>query len=89
VISNVYEEIDKLVQENKENDESESPTLDYRDIERILTVSGGGNVEAAKVEHAFKAVLDDEKHEFKASNLVSKSIKINAKVAIFLSTQKT
>jgi hypothetical protein len=33
-----------------------------------------------KVEHAFKTVLDDEKHEFKASSLVPKSIKINTKV---------
>ena len=46
VISNVYEEIDKMVQENEENEEeSEAPTLDYQDIERILTVSGVENVE--------------------------------------------
>lgn len=81
VISNVYEEIDKMVQENEENEESESPMLDYRDIERILTVSGVDNVDTAKVEHAFKAVVDNEKHEFKASSLVPKSIKINTKVA--------
>jgi hypothetical protein len=81
VISNVYEEIDKLVQENQENEESEVPTLDSRDIERILTVSGVENVETAKVEHALKAIVDDEKHEFKASNLVPKTIKIETKVA--------
>ena len=81
VISNVYEEIDKIVQENEENEESEAPMLDYRDIERILTVSGVENVNTAKVEHAFKTVVDDEKHEFKASSLVPKSIKINTKVA--------
>ncbi|MDP4087413.1 MAG: DUF4317 domain-containing protein [Bacillota bacterium] len=81
VISNVYEEIDKLVQENLENEESEIPTLDSRDIERILTVSGVENVETAKVEHAFKTIVDDEKHEIKASSLVPKTIKINTKVA--------
>ncbi|GAA3325468.1 hypothetical protein GCM10020331_057490 [Ectobacillus funiculus] len=54
VISNVYEEIDKMVQENEENEESESPMLDYRDIERILEVSGVENVDTAKVEQAFK-----------------------------------
>ena len=84
VISNVYEEIDKMIQENEENEEneeSEPPMLDYRDIERILTVSGVENVETAKVEHAFKAIVDDEKHEFKASSLVPKSIKINTKLA--------
>ncbi|MED1470652.1 DUF4317 domain-containing protein [Bacillus salipaludis] len=81
VISNVYEEIDKMIQENAEKEESEIPTLDTRDIERILTVSGVENVEPAKVEHAFKAIIDDEKYEFKASNLVPKTIKINTKLA--------
>ncbi|MFS0861893.1 DUF4317 domain-containing protein [Fredinandcohnia sp. 179-A 10B2 NHS] len=81
IISNVYEEIDKIVQENEENKEDEPPKLDYKDIERILTVSGVENVDTAKVEHAFKDVIADERHEFKASNLVPKSIKINTKVA--------
>ena len=61
--------------------ESESPMLDYRDIGRILKVSGVENVDTDKVEHAFKAVVDDEKHEFKASSLVPKTIKIKTKVA--------
>lgn len=81
VISNVYEEIDKMVQENEENEESESPMLDYQDIGRILEVSGVENMDIAKVEHAFKDVIADEKHEFKASSLVPKSIKINTKLA--------
>lgn len=81
LISNVYEEIDKIVQENEENDENVDPTLDYKDIERILTVSGVENVDTEKVEFAFKDVIDDEKHEFKANNLVPKKIKINTKVA--------
>jgi hypothetical protein len=33
------------------------------------------------VEHAFKAILDDEKHELKASSLLPKTIKIETKVA--------
>jgi len=81
VIANVYEEIDKMVQENVENEESEPPMLDYRDIGRILTASGVENVETDKVEHAFKAVVNNENHELKASNLVPKSIKIKTKVA--------
>lgn len=82
VISNVYEEIDKMLQENEENEEeSEEPKLDYRDIERILEVSGVEDVNTDKVEHAFKAIVDDEKHEFKASSLLPKKIKINTKVA--------
>ncbi|CEG26469.1 DUF4317 domain-containing protein [Bacillus sp. B-jedd] len=81
VISNVYEEIDRRVQENEELEESEVPKLDYRDVEHILTASGVENVDTAKVEHAFKSVVSDEKHEFKASSLVPKSIKINTKIA--------
>jgi hypothetical protein len=81
VIANVYEEIDKIIQENEEEEESEIPTLDSQDIERILTVSGVENVDSAKVEHALKSVIDDEKHEFKASSLVPKSIKIDTKIA--------
>lgn len=81
VISNVYEEIDRIVQENEENEESEPPKLDYKDIEQILTVSGIENVDSAKVEHAFKEAISDETHEFKASNLIPKAIKINTKVA--------
>lgn len=83
VISNVYEEIDKLVQENNEDEESEieSPMLDYRDVERILTVSGVENVDTARVEHAFKAVVADETHEFKASSILPKTIKIETKIA--------
>jgi hypothetical protein len=82
VISNVYEEIDRVVQENNESEESsEAPTLDYRDVERILTVSGVENVDTAKVEHAFKSVVADETHEFKASSLVPKTIKISTKLA--------
>ncbi|MBT2698642.1 DUF4317 domain-containing protein [Bacillus sp. ISL-40] len=81
IISNVYEEIDKIVHENEENEESEPPMLDYRDIGRILEVSGVENVDTAKVEHALKDVIADETHEFKASNLVPKTIKINTNVA--------
>ena len=83
VISSVYEEIDKLVQENNEDEESEieSPMLDYRDVERILTVSGVENVDTARVEHAFKAVVADETHEFKASSILPKKIKIETKIA--------
>src|SRR5690606_13745472 len=82
VISNVYEEIDRIVQEKEEDEEdSEPPRLDNQDVERILKVSGVENVDTAKVGHALKSIIDDEKHEFKAANLVPKTIKIETKVA--------
>ena len=83
VIANVYEEIDRIVHQNdemEETEESETPTIDSNDLERILTVSGVEDVNIAKVEHAIKTVLDDEKHQFKANNLVPKRIKIETRV---------
>jgi hypothetical protein len=81
-LSNVYEEINKIIDENEEE---ETPKLDYKDVERVLKVSGVEDVNTEKVETAFQRVIDDEKHEFKATNIVpnnkSKSIKIETKVA--------
>ncbi|WP_026672279.1 DUF4317 domain-containing protein [Alkalihalobacterium bogoriense] len=81
-LSNVYEEIQKVMDENEEED---IPKLDYKDVERVLKVSGVEDVNLDKVEMAYKKVIDDEKYELKASNIVpsykSKSIKINTKVA--------
>jgi len=83
VISNVYEEINRIVQENEESEEEdkEVPKLDSKDIERILTVSGVEDVNTEKVEHVLKMIVDDEKHELKASSLIPKTIKIKTKVA--------
>ncbi|WP_163971055.1 DUF4317 domain-containing protein [Oceanobacillus halotolerans] len=82
-LSNVYEEIHRVVEENEE--EEEVPKLDYKDVENVLKSSGVENVNTEKVEDAFKTVIDDEKYEFKASNVLpkynSKSIKIKTKVA--------
>lgn len=81
-LANVYEEINKVMDENEEED---IPKLDYRDVERVLKVSGVEDVNTEKVELAFQKVIDDEKYELKASSIVpkynSKSIKINTKVA--------
>ncbi|MDG5789717.1 DUF4317 domain-containing protein [Evansella sp. AB-P1] len=81
-LSNVYEEINRVVEENEEDD---TPKLDYRDVERVLKVSGIEGIDTEKVETAFQKVIDDEKYEIKASSIVpkytSKSIKIETKVA--------
>jgi hypothetical protein len=81
-LSNVYEEINRVIEENEEE---ETPRLDYKDVERILKVSGLEDVDTEKVETAFQRVLDDESYELKASSIVpkynSKSIKINTKIA--------
>ncbi|MFD1851688.1 DUF4317 domain-containing protein [Oceanobacillus bengalensis] len=82
VISNIYEELDKIVQENEEDEEeTEAPTIDYQDVEHILAVSGVEDIDTEKVKNAFQTVIDDEKHSFKAGNLIPKTIKINTEVA--------
>ncbi|RYG72283.1 DUF4317 family protein [Lentibacillus lipolyticus] len=81
-LSNVYDEINRVVEENEEED---VPRLDYKDVENVLKHSGINDVTTEKVESAFKTVIDDEKHEFKATSIVpkynSKSIKIETKIA--------
>ncbi|SDN52050.1 protein of unknown function [Fictibacillus solisalsi] len=81
-LSNVYEEIHRMIEENEEE---EQPKLDTKDVERVLTMSGLEDISSEKVESAFKNIIDDQNYEIKASNVVpkynSKSIKINTKVA--------
>lgn len=80
-LSNVYEEINRVIDEAEE----ETPKLDYKDVERVLKVSGVEGVNTEKVEMAFQKVVDDERYELKASSVMpnykTKSIKINTKVA--------
>lgn len=81
-LSNVYDEVHRIMEENKEE---EAPKLDYKDVEQVLKSSGLEGVDRDKVEVAFKSVVDDENYELKASNIVpkytSKSIKIKTKIA--------
>ncbi len=81
-LSNVYEEINRVIEENEED---EAPKLDVKDVERVLKHSGIENIHTEQIESAFQKVIDDEKYEIKASNIVpkytSKSIKIETKVA--------
>lgn len=82
VVSNIYEELNNIIQENEENeDDEEAPGLDYHDVEKILTTSGVENVETEKVKEAIKMVTENEQHEFKTSNLLPKAVKINTDVA--------
>ena len=81
-LSNVYDEINRVIEENEEE---EIPKLDYKDVEQVLRSSGVQDVDTEKVEYAFKTVLDDTQYELKASNILpkytSKSIKIKTKLA--------
>ncbi|AOZ91197.1 DUF4317 domain-containing protein [Paenibacillus crassostreae] len=82
-LAQVYEEIHQVIEINK--DEEEPPKLDYKDVERVLTISGVENVTTEKVERAFQTIIDDRNYEMKASSVMpkftSKSIKIDTKVA--------
>ncbi|MGM7724301.1 DUF4317 domain-containing protein [Metabacillus sp. Hm71] len=81
-LSNVYEEINRIIEENEEE---EQPTLDSKDVERVLKVSGLEEISTEKIESAFQKIIDDDKYEIKASSVLpkftSKSIKINTKIA--------
>ncbi|GAE93949.1 hypothetical protein JCM21714_3071 [Gracilibacillus boraciitolerans JCM 21714] len=81
-LANVYEEIHRMTEDNEDE---ETPTLDYKDVERVLKSSGVEDIDTERMETAFKNVIDDTSYELKARNIVpkykSKSIKINTKVA--------
>ena len=81
-LSNVYEEINRII---VENEEEEQPKLDSIDVARVLKMSGLEDVNTEKVETSFKKIIDDDKYEIKANSILpkftSKSIKINTKIA--------
>lgn len=81
-LSNVYEEINRII---VENEEEEQPKLDSIDVARVLKMSGLEDVNTEKVESSFKKIIDDDKYEIKANSILpkftSKSIKINTKIA--------
>ncbi|NOU88785.1 DUF4317 family protein [Paenibacillus sp. LMG 31460] len=81
-IAHVYEEIHRVIESNEDE---EPPKLDYKDVERMLSVSGVEGVTMEKVERAFQNVVDDKNYELKASSVMpkftSKSIKIDTKIA--------
>ncbi|WP_050184117.1 DUF4317 domain-containing protein [Domibacillus robiginosus] len=81
-LSNVYEEINRMIEENEEE---EPPKLDARDVERVLKMSGLEEINSEKIESAYQKIIDDDKYEIKASSILpkytSKSIKISTKAA--------
>ena len=50
-LSNVYEEINRMMEEEEEQD---IPKLDYKDVEQVLKASGVEDVNPEKVEMAFQ-----------------------------------
>lgn len=81
-LSTVYEEINRII---VENEEEEPPKLDSKDVERVLKMSGFEDIDTEKVESSYQKIIDDDKYEIKASSVLpkftSKSIKISTKVA--------
>ena len=84
-LANVYDEIHSMLVVEDEGEEEYLPTLDTKEVERVLKASGVKDVSTEKVERAFQKVIDDKTYEMQASHIVpsytSKSIKIETKVA--------
>ncbi|WOV84313.1 DUF4317 domain-containing protein [Sporosarcina jeotgali] len=86
MLTSVYDEINRMnTVEEEGEDEEYIPTLDTKELERVLKMSGAEDVDTEKVQQAFQSVVDDESYELKARHVVpsytSKSIKISTKVA--------
>lgn len=85
-LASVYDEIQRMMELDDEEEAEETvPTLDTKEVTRVLKASGIEDVDSAKVERAFQKVVEDETYEMKAAHIVpsyaSKSIKIETKVA--------
>lgn len=86
-LASVYDEIQSMLEVDEEDKDAEetTPTLDTKEVERVLKASGVKDVDSDKVERAFQKVLDDKTYEMNAGHVVpsytSKSIKISTKVA--------
>ena len=84
-LASVYDEINSMLVVEDEEEDEYLPTLDTKEVERVLKASGVKDVGTEKVERAFQKVIDDKTYEMKASHIVpsytSKSIKIQTKVA--------
>lgn len=85
-LASVYDEIQRMMEVDDEEEAEETvPTLDTKEVTRVLKASGVEDVDSAKVERAFQKVVEDETYEMKAAHIVpsyaSKSIKIETKVA--------
>lgn len=84
-IASVYDEIQRMMEVDDEEEDESVPTLDTKEVTRVLKASGVEDVDTEKVEMAFRKVIDDDTYEMKASHIVpsytSKSIKIQTKVA--------
>lgn len=86
-LASVYDEIQSMLIVDEEDKEAEEtiPTLDTKEVERVLKASGAKDVDSDKVEMAFQKVLEDKTYEMNANHVVpsytSKSIKISTKVA--------
>lgn len=71
VISNVYQKIERIVESEREEEEENEPIMiDYKDISNILVASGVEVENPQQIKRALKDVVDDEKYEFKAENLM-------------------
>ncbi|RNF39905.1 DUF4317 domain-containing protein [Planococcus salinus] len=84
-LANVYDEINSMLAAEEDDEEESTPTLDAKEVERVLKASGVKDLSTDKVERAFQQVVEDRSYEMKASHVVpsyeSKSIKISTKVA--------
>src|SRR5690625_7608493 len=70
MLSNIYEEIDHIIEESKDDEDLETPQLDYNDVEHILSATGVENVDTERVKQTFQTIFDDKQHASKAERVL-------------------
>src|SRR5699024_2101435 len=78
ILSNIYEEIDHIIEESKEDEVSETPHLDYNDVEHILSASGVENVDTERVKQTFQGIFDNVQHAIDAGSVMSNKVNIHS-----------
>ncbi len=66
-----------VVEEENEDEEGSTPTLDSVEVARVLKASGVKNVSTENVEWTFQQVVEDKKYEMKASHIVPSYVQVN------------
>src|SRR5699024_12661618 len=78
MLSNIYEEIDQIVQESEEEEAEEVPNLDYNDVENILSSRGVEDIDTKKIKNTLQTIFDDEQNDLKAETILMKKVKIRS-----------
>src|SRR5699024_12647674 len=76
MLSNIYEEINQIVQESEEEEAEEVTNLDYNVVEHILSSNRVEDIDTEMLKNTLQTVFNDEQHDFIVDTLLQKNVEI-------------